>query len=327
MSSIGITAVGAHLPGRRIGNDTISAWTGAPVEWVGERTGIHTRRYAVPGTVTSDLAYAAVEDLLAGRPGLRESIDLIVLATSTPDQPQPATAALLQHKLGITAVPAFDVNAVCSGFIYALATAEALLANGAGRCGLVVGADMYSTIMDRADRRTVSLFGDGAGAVLLAPVPAGYGLLATRLATHGDYRELVEVVAGGTRERLTPKAIEAGRDLFRMDGRRVRDYALHTVPKLIHEALAAAALDADDIDRFVLHQGNTRLVEMLARELGVPMDRVPLTAPAYGNTGAASIPVTLHHTTAERPLERGERVLFASVGGGMTAGAAVLVWY
>lgn len=326
MSAVGIRGIGAHLPGRLIDNDQIRAWCGATTDWVRERTGIMGRRYADAGTVTSDLAVAAVDDLLAADPTVRERIDLIVLATSTPDQPQPATAAVVQHKLGLTDIPAFDVNAVCSGFLYALATAEGLL-RGTDSTGLVIGADMYSTIMDRTDRRTVSLFGDGAGAVLLGRVPDGYGFQAIRLTTDGGYRELVEVVAGGTRERVTPDAVAAGRDLFRMDGRAVRDYAMSAVPKVVAEALSAAAFDVDDIDRVIVHQGNVRLVEMLAKELGVPMDRVPMTAAEYGNTGAASIPVTLRAAHAERPFERGERVLLAAVGGGMTAGACVLVWH
>jgi 3-oxoacyl-[acyl-carrier-protein] synthase-3 len=328
MPAVGVLGIGAHVPADEVNNHLIGAWSGAPDEWIVSRTGILARRYAEPGTTTSDLAAVAVNNLFADQPDMRARVDLMVLATSTPDQPQPATAAILQHKLGMSAFPAFDVNAVCSGFVYALATAEAMLTrSGGGRTGMVVGADMYSTIMDRRDRRTVSLFGDGAGAMLLGPVPDGYGVLTTRLTTNGEYRELVEVVAGGTRERLSALGIEAGRDRFRMHGRGVRDYALHAVPKVIDDALSAASMGRDDIDRVIMHQGNTRLVETLARELGMSMDKVPLTAPQYGNTGAASIPITMHRANADRPFERGERLLLAAVGGGMTAGAAVLVWY
>jgi 3-oxoacyl-[acyl-carrier-protein] synthase-3 len=328
MAAVGIAGIGAHVPPRAIDNVQVGSWTGATARWIEERTGINVRRYAEAGTTTSDLAAAAVRDLFAAHPQAREQIGVLVLATSTPDQPQPATAAILQDKLGLTAVPAFDVNAVCSGFVYALAVVVALLESGdLGRCGLVVGADMYSTIVNRADRRTVSLFGDGAGSLLLAPVPNGYGVLTTKLATHGDYRELVEVVAGGTREPLDERAWAAGRHLFTMNGRAVRDYAMHHVPKVIDEALSSVGMTVGDVDRVIMHQGNTRLVESLARELGVNPARVPLTAREYGNTGAASIPITLHAANARRPFERGERVLLAAVGGGMTVGASVLVWY
>ncbi|MDX6348399.1 MAG: acetoacetyl-CoA synthase [Streptomyces sp.] len=325
---VGIVGIGSHLPPDTIDNAQISTWSGADPQWIEQRTGIHARRYARPGTTTSDMAEEAVHDLFARHPGARETTGLIVLATSTPDQPQPSTAARLQHRTGLSGIPALDVNAVCSGFVYALGVADALLRRGtAGPAALVVGADMYSTIMNREDRRTVSLFGDGAGAVLLAEVPEGYGIRATRVVSDSDYHELVEVVAGGTREAADSAAREAGRHLFRMDGRAVRDYALQAVPKVVGEALDAAGLAVDDIGRVVMHQGNTRLVEALARQLGVDMDRVPVTAPRYGNTGAASIPVTLQAAHASRPFRRGEHVLLAAVGGGMTAGAAVLTWY
>ncbi|MHC3472569.1 3-oxoacyl-ACP synthase III family protein [Streptomyces sp. 7R007] len=325
---VGIVATGAYVPPRTIDNDQISAWAHTNPTWIAERTGIHGRRYAEPGTTTSDLAREAVDDLFDRCPQARTDTGLIVLATSTPDQPQPATAAKLQHRLGLPGLPSLDVNAVCSGFVYALAVAESLLARGtAGPAALVVGADMYSTIMDRTDRRTVSLFGDGAGAVLLAPVPEGYGIHATRLVTDSDHHELVEVVAGGTREPLDAAARAAGRHLFRMNGPAVLTYALQSVPKVVDAALDAAGLGLGDIDRLILHQGNTRMLEGLARHLGVDMAKVPLTAPRWGNTGAASIPVTLQHAHEQRPLERGERILLASVGGGMTVGASVLTWY
>lgn len=325
---VGIVATGAHIPPRSIDNEQISAWADTTLTWLTERTGIHGRHYADPGTTTSGLAAEAVRDLFDRHPGARADTGLIVLATSTPDQPQPATAARLQHLVGLSGVPSLDVNAVCSGFVYALAVAEALLLRGtAGPAALVVGADMYSTIMDRTDRRTVSLFGDGAGAVLLAPVPEGYGIHATRVITDSDHHELVEVTAGGTREPLDEAARAAGRHLFRMNGPAVLGYAMQSVPKMIHEALDASGFELADMDRVVLHQGNTRMLQGLARHLGVDPAKVPLTAPKWGNTGAASIPVTLQDAHRQRPFERGERVLLAAVGGGMTAGASVLTWY
>nr|ADE34503.1 SsfN [Streptomyces sp. SF2575] len=291
-----------------------------------ERTGILNRRYAGPGVTTSELAAHAVRDLLSRSTRTLEEVGLTVLATSTPDQPQPSTAVRMQNLLGLRSTPAFDVNAVCSGFVYALSIADAMLARDGGTA-LVVGADMYSSVMDRSDRRTVSLFGDGAAAMLLGEVPDGYGIHATSLLADGDSSELVEVTAGGTREAADEAAREAGRHYFRMQGRAVRDYALHSIPKVIGDVLGSAGVSADDVDRFIVHQGNARLVESVADLLGVEMARVPLSAPLYGNTGAAALPLTLHHSHRERPLERGERILFAAVGGGMTAGAALLTWY
>ncbi|MFK3735944.1 3-oxoacyl-ACP synthase III family protein [Streptomyces sp. NPDC088090] len=325
---VGIVGVGAYAPSRIIDNDQISAWTGVTPEWIAERTGVYGRSYAEPGVTTSAMAARAVEELFAGSPHSRENVGLTVLATSTPDQPQPATAVRMQKLLGMHSTPAFDVNAVCSGFVYGLSVAESMLRTSPEKgTALVVGADMYSTIMDRGDRRTVSLFGDGAAAVLLGEVPEGYGIHATRLYADGEGEDLVEVAAGGTREVADDAARAAGRHHFRMQGRAVKEYALQIIPKVVDDVLSRSGLEIDDIDRVFVHQGNTRLVQAVAQQLGVDMARVPLTAPRYGNTGAASIPFTLRHAHRERPIERGERILFATVGGGMTAGAAALTWY
>ncbi|MFJ4184312.1 3-oxoacyl-ACP synthase III family protein [Kitasatospora sp. NPDC089509] len=326
--SIGILSLGSYIPPHVVDNDQVAAWSGADPAWVLERTGIRERRYAAPGTRTSQLAHRAAEQALHGQEAATADLGVLVVATSTPDQPQPSTAVFVQHALGLTTVPAFDVNAVCSGFLYGLAVTESLLGHRMpGRHGLVVGADLYSTLMDRTDRRTVSLFGDGAGAVLLGPVPDGYGLRGIELQAHSEYRDLVEVVAGGTRKPADTAAREAREHLFRMQGRPVRDYALRTLPKLVSLALDQAGLGLHDVGRFILHQANTRLVEACTAELGVDPARVPLVAPVLGNTAAASIPLTLHHEHKRRPFRRGEHLVLAGVGGGMTAGAAVLTWY
>ncbi|WP_030060336.1 MULTISPECIES: 3-oxoacyl-ACP synthase III family protein [Streptomyces] len=328
---VGLLGLGGHVPPLVIDNALVAEWTGADENWIVERTGILERRYREPGTVTSDLALHAAREALAGRPEAQDRLGLIIVATSTPDQPQPSTGAILQNKLGLSDVPAFDVNAVCSGFLYALAVADSMLSTRPAGLGgdhaLVVGSDVYSSLMNRTDRRTVSLFGDGAGAVLLGPVPEGYGVLSWRMVTHGEHRDLVEVTAGGTRTPLDARAREAGEHLFRMRGREVRDYALGVLPKVIGEALDQAGLRQDEVDRFILHQANTRLVEACCRELGLDPARVPLTAPHFGNTAAASIPLTLRAEHERRPFERGERLVLAGVGGGMTAGAAVVRWY
>ncbi|MGW8725581.1 3-oxoacyl-ACP synthase III family protein [Streptomyces sp. NPDC055808] len=325
---IGIVGLGSYVPPDVVDNAQVAAWSGAEPEWIEERTGIRERHYVTPGTTTSQLAHPAAAAALRGDPDLAENLGVLIVATSTPDQPQPSTAVILQQALGLTNVPAFDVNAVCSGFLYALAVAESLLSHRmAGRHGLVVGADIYSSLMDRTDRRTLSLFGDGAGAVLLGPVPHGYGLRGLDLQAHGEYRDFVEVIAGGTRRPADEAARAAGDHLFRMQGRPVRDYALRTFPKVIANALDQAGLGLHDVDRFILHQANTRLVEACVAELGVDPAKVPLTAPVFGNTAAASIPLTLDSEHRRRPFTRGEHVVLAGVGGGMTAGAAVVTWY
>ena len=327
----GILGLGGYVPPLVIDNTQVAGWTGVDEQWIVERTGILERRYREPGTATSDLALPAAREALSMRPEAKDRIGLIIVGTSTPDQPQPSTAAILQDKLGLSGVPAFDVNAVCSGFTYALAVADSMLAAQqstlGGEYALVVGVDVYSGLMNRTDRRTVGLFGDGAGAVLLGPVPEGYGVLGWRLVTHGEHRHLVEVPAGGTRQPLDAQAREAGGHLFRMEGRPVREYALRTVPKVVGEALDSAGIRLEDVDRVILHQANTRLVEACARELGVDPARVPLTATHFGNTAAASIPLTLRAEHERRPIQRDELVLLAGVGGGMTAGAIIVRWF
>ncbi|MFJ6784072.1 3-oxoacyl-ACP synthase III family protein [Streptomyces yangpuensis] len=325
---VGIVRTGSHLPPGVVDNAMVAEWSGASREWTSERTGIEERRYAAPGMATSDLATAAALDVLGADRSAWPRVDTIVVATSTGDHPQPATAAIAQDKLGLHGVPAFDVNAVCSGFLFGLNVARGLVEQQDGHgAALLIAADMYSRIMNRADRKTVALFGDGAGAALLAPVPDGYGIHAVRLVTDGGLSSLVGVPAGGTAKALDPRAWEAGEHLFTMDGRGVRDYVLTTLPKLVTEVLQESGLGLDDIDRVVFHQANTRLLESCVRELGLDPARVPMTAPVYGNTGAASIPITLHDSHLKSPLRRGERVLLAGVGGGMTAGAAVMTWY
>ncbi|MFJ3176666.1 3-oxoacyl-ACP synthase III family protein [Streptomyces roseus] len=325
---IGIVSLGAYVPPRVVDNSQIKSWTGVEPSRVEDRTGIASRRYIEPGVTTSQLAAKAVESMLRDSTYSLADVGLTVLATSSPDQPMPATAVRMQNLLRMGRVPAFDVNAVCTGFVYALDVAESMLQRHANiKAALVVASDIYSTVMDRADWRTVSLFGDGAGAVLISEVPHGYGIHATKLVADGTYEDLVEIVAGGTRKTLDMRARMLGEHLFRMKGREVRDYLIANIPRLVEEALASADLKIEDIDRVIIHQANVRLVESIASELGVSMERVPLTAPSYGNTGAASVPITLHKSHTEKKLERGERLLLIAAGGGITLGATVLTWY
>ncbi|WP_336214984.1 3-oxoacyl-ACP synthase III family protein [Nonomuraea sp. LPB2021202275-12-8] len=326
--AVGVVGLGAYVPERVITNAHVSRWTGMPEEWIEERTGIVERRYVTAGTATSDLALVAANEALDGEPDSRERLGALVVATTTPDVPQPATAAILQHKLHLKSVPAFDVNAACSGFVYALAIAEGLLkAHRSGGRALVVGADILSSVTNRKDRRTASLFGDGAGAMLLGEVPPGYGFLTTRMITDGEYHHVVGVDAGGTRMELDEEARAGGKHYVHMDGRTVKNWVLPTLRKLVEQVLDDCGLELGDISRFVFHQANGRMLETLAADLGVGLDRVPLTTRRYGNIGGASVPFTLHESHRLRPLERGERILLAAAGAGLCAGATILHWY
>lgn len=323
----GILSVSGFAPARVIDNTQVSRWSDASEEWIARKTGVRERRYADDDTAVSDLAAGAARPLLGGAEA-REKIALLIVATATPDQPQPATACFVQEALGLGTIPAFDVSAVCSGFLYSLVIAEAMLSGRyAGSRALVAGADKFSALMDRDDRRTVSLFGDGAGAVLLGPVPGGYGILGSSLIADGRGAGLVRVEAGGSRRPLTPRAREQGGHLFRMDGRGVVAWAGQFVPKVVHRTLEQAGWGIDAVDRAVFHQGNVRLVESLGESLGIPEGKLALTAPEFGNTAGAAIPLTLAKENERDPFRRGERVLLVAVGGGMTAGAVALTWY
>lgn len=322
--AIGIISTGTALPPRVVGNREVSGWCDSHPDWIVERTGIRTRHYASDDESTSGLAARAADQALT-RAGVSNSqLHALAVATSTPDQQIPATAAHVQQKLGISGSAAFDVNAVCSGYLYGLVLTSTLLEQShPDEYGVVIGADTYSRIMNPADKKTVSLFGDGAGATVLGHVPDGYGLLGHSLTSDGSMSEMVRLPAGDGRSH----GGDATPSYFEMNGRAVKDFAMSTVPKTVHEACDKAGISTSEIDRVILHQGNIRLVEALADELGIPQHKVDTYGEQTGNTAAASVPLTLGLSYDHQVIRRGATVLLASVGGGMTTGAAVVKWY
>lgn len=326
--AIGIRSTGSYLPQRVVTNDELAAQVDTSDAWIVARTGIRTRRRAAPGTASSDLGAAAAQRALAKAGLSPHQVDGLVVATSSPDWVQPATACAVHAKLGLTGGPSFDVSAVCSGFVYALVTAAGLMtAFDQFQRLLVVGCEIYSQILDFEDRSTSVFFGDGAGAVLLAPVPDGYGVLSTSLQTDSTLLEIVGIPAGGSAEPTSAETLAAGRHYFRMDGAVVWDFATSALPLVIKQALAEAGLSIDEIDLLITHQANRRIIEAVGAALDVPLHKVPMTVDRYGNTAAASIPITLDEAVADGRLHRGSHVVLAAVGGGMTAGAVVLRWY
>ncbi|MFF3485603.1 3-oxoacyl-ACP synthase III family protein [Streptomyces sp. NPDC002701] len=328
-AAVGVLGTGSCLPGNVVTNEEVGTPAGVTPEWIAQRTGIRARRWAKPDDVTSSLAATAARTALADAGIGVGDLSLIVVATSTPDSPQPPTAAVVAAELGVPpGTPAFDMNAVCSGFVFALATAERMLHGTPGHA-LVVGADIYSRILDPADRRTAILFGDGAGAVVLGPVRRR-GVIATRLASFPDHRDLISVPAGGSRIPASPESLADGLHYFTMDGRAVRafveDHVGPMVDDFLHEHGASASGEESGAPRvhFVPHQANGRMIEKLAADLGFPPERAHATVREYGNTGAASVPVTLDHTASR--LAPGDLVLLAGFGGGMAAGLALLEW-
>ncbi|MEU4655539.1 ketoacyl-ACP synthase III [Streptomyces sp. NPDC023723] len=317
-----VTGLGWYVPERRVDNDTVARWCGVTPEWITARTGVDERRYAADDEPTSVLAARALEQALddAGLAG--DDLAAVVVCTSTPDQPQPPTAAFVLAELGISGIAAFDVNGVCAGFLYGLGAAEGWRRRGPVA---VVGADKYSALMNRRDRRTVSLFGDGAGAVVLGPARSEDDAVRLVARCQPEHLDLVRVRGGGSALPLRDTADPLA-DRFEMQGRAVVAWAEEAFPVVVEQACAEAGLMLADIDRFVLHQGSGRMVELCAKWIDAPPEKVATTAHRFGNTSAASIPLTLAHEAQHQRLNRGDRVLLAGLGGGTAACATVVTW-
>lgn len=313
-----IAGVGAHLPERVMTNEDISKIVETSDEWIRERTGIAARHIAADNELTSDLAVAASRRALEHAGIDVSEVDLIVLATATPDLTFPATATIVQAKLGIEKGAAFDIHAVCSGFVYALATAHNFMKAGQARCAIVVGAETFSRILDWEDRTTCVLFGDGAGAVVLTAEEsesADEGVLATHLRSDGRYRDLLYVDGG-------PSATQTVGHL-RMQGNQVFKHAVTKIAGSITELAKMAGRDIAEIDWFIPHQANERILLGVAKRLAIPVDKVVSTVATHGNTSAASIPLALDAAIADGRVKRGDLVLMEALGGGFTWGAAL----
>ncbi len=323
----GIIGTGAAVPPRIVDNETLARTLSVSAEWIAERTGVLERRYVPSDLATSDLAVEAAWGALADAGVDPGEIDVIVVGTSTPDHPQPATACLVQHRLGAVNAAAFDVNSVCTSFVYALDVARSMLGSDARRrFALVLGADTYSRIVDPVDHRSSVLFGDGAGAVVLGPVPDPDGVLTTTLRTDGHLSGIVGVHGGGSRAPLTAASLAKGEDRFSMLGREVRDYVERVVPMILEDLVKEAEVTLDDVDHVVPHQANARLLTACFASLGVEGARLHLSCPRYGNTAAASIPLTVHDAVRAQRIRPGDLVAFVGVGGGMSAGGALIRW-
>ena len=317
-----ITGTGSYLPPRRVTNDDLArelAERGVETsdQWIVERTGIRARHFAAPDVTSSDLALEASTRALEAAGRQASEVDLIVVATSTPDMVFPSSAAILQHKLGIAGCPAFDVQAVCSGFVYALTVADALIKTGSARCALVVGAEVFSRILDFNDRTTCVLFGDGAGAVVLEASDEP-GILASDLHADGKHVGILCVpghVSGGQ---------VLGTPLLRMDGQAVFKLAVRVLEDAARATLAKAGKTEADIDWLIPHQANIRIMEGTARKLKLPMEKLVVTVHDHGNTSAASIPLALDESVRSGKVKKGDTVMLEGVGGGFTWGAVLL---
>jgi len=316
-----ILGAGCYLPERVLTNTDLAKMVDTTDEWIVQRTGIHERHIAAPGQVTSELGLRAAQAALADANVDPQTIDLIILATSTPDNTFPATAVSIQAGLGITGGAAFDLQAVCSGFVYGLATADGLLQTGNFKRALLIGAETFSRILDWTDRTTCVLFGDGAGAVVLeAQEQPGErtdrGVLITRLRSDGRHKTKLYVDGG-------PSSTQTVGHL-RMEGKEVFRHAVAMITDVVEDAFRATGYTAKDLDWFVPHQANKRIIDGSAHKLGVDANKVIITVDKHGNTSAASIPLALCAGLADGRIKRGDLVMLEAMGGGFTWGAALV---
>ncbi|WP_425618381.1 beta-ketoacyl-ACP synthase III [Anatilimnocola sp. NA78] len=324
LTGVQVLGVGAFVPPKVVRNEDLIS-LGCDAEWIEQRTGIRERRQAEPQLATSDLAYEAAIKCLEQAGISAKQVDLIVLATMSPDSPAPSTACRLQRLLGCSA-PAFDVSAACAGFMYALSTGMQFVKTGNARHVLVVGSDVMTRTVNPADKKTYPLFGDGAGAVLLGAGNPEQGFVAYTLGADGNGVELLHIPAGGSREALTAESIAAGRQYMSMDGRAVFKWAVRTVADSCREVLGHAGLTTSDVTWLVLHQANKRILEAAASDLGMPLDRVIVNLDRYGNTSAGSIPLVLDELSQQGRLNRGDNVLMSGFGAGLAWGTGLFRW-
>ncbi len=319
MAATRIAGTGRYLPARILTNDELAQRVATSDEWIRTRTGIRQRHIAAPEEVTSDLALRASRAALAAARMTPADVDLIIVATATPDMIFPSTACILQDKLGATGGAALDVGAVCSGFAYALATADNFLRVGQARTALVIGAETFSRILDWTDRGTCVLFGDGAGAVVVVPADEP-GILTAHLHADGSHRGILCVPGQVHDGRIT------GTPFLHMDGSAVFKFAVKVLADVAQEALAATGMTANDIDWVIPHQANIRIMDATMKKLHLPHERLVVTVDMHGNTSAASIPMALDLAVRDGRIRAGHRVMLLGVGGGFTWGSVFLRW-
>ncbi|MEU1175535.1 3-oxoacyl-ACP synthase III family protein [Streptomyces microflavus] len=323
----GIQGLGVHLPDRQVSNADIAGQYGVEPAWIERMTGITHRRYAEPGQTTSDLALLAAEHALADAGLSPQDIDVILLATSTPDQLAVATACRVQHGLGAVRAWATDVGGACAGFLNALKLArDVLTASCPGGRALVIGAETFSKFQNPTDRSTGVLFADGAGAVVVGPSLAEQGILCSVQGTDGALADIVGIRAGGSAQPASVRTVSEGSHYLHMNGKAVAAYFRDAFPRIIKEATHLSGLQLEQIDLVIPHQANPRMLRTLGCELGISTEQLVITADTYGNTGAASIPMAMHHARAQGRLTSQKAVLHAAVGAGMSWAGTVQRW-
>jgi 3-oxoacyl-[acyl-carrier-protein] synthase III len=324
---VGILGLGSYVPEKVVTNKDLEKILDTSDEWITERTGIRERHIAADHEATSDLATIAAQRALEDAGISAEELDLIIVGTVTPDMSFPSVACIVQENLRAKNAAAFDITAVCSGFIYGLVIAGQFIKTGIYRKVLVIGAETLSRIMDWQDRNTGVIFGDGAGAAVLGENPSGYGILGVNLGADGAGGDLLKVQAGGTRQPTSPETIAQRLHFIHMNGTEVFKFAVKAMGDSATKALEDAQLSPQDITYLVPHQANIRIIQASARRLGLPMEKVFVNLDRYGNTSAASIPIALDEVAKSNKLKNGDILLLVGFGGGLTWGATVIKWY
>ncbi|AKG37669.1 beta-ketoacyl-ACP synthase III [Paenibacillus durus] len=323
---VGIIGTGKYVPEKILTNSDLEKMVETNDEWIVSRTGIRERHIAAPDEATSDLAYEASLRALASAGMKAEDLDLIIVATITPDTTFPSTACILQDKLGAKGAAAFDLSAACSGFVYSLATAVGFIQNGMYHNALIIGADTLSRITDYTDRNTCVLFGDGAGAVVIGEVPEGRGFQSFDLGAEGAGGPLLKLEGGGSRLPATAETVEGKKHFIYMNGREVFKFAVRVMGAATEKVLGKAGLAKEDIDLFIPHQANIRIIQSAMQRLELPPEKCVINVDKYANTSAASIPLALVEAAEEGRMKEGDTVLMVGFGGGLTWGASILIW-
>jgi 3-oxoacyl-[acyl-carrier-protein] synthase-3 len=325
--SVGIIGIGSYVPEKIVTNKDLEKMVETSDEWIVSRTGIKQRHVVESGIATSDLAAHAAERALLDAGVTADEIDLIIVATATPDMLFPSTACLVQDKIKASKAAAFDLSAGCSGFVYGLVTGCQFIKTGLYQKILVIGAETLSTILDWNDRNTCVLFGDGAGAVVLGAVPAGYGILGVDLGADGSGGELLKLPAGGSRIPTTSESINQGLHYLQMSGNDVFKFAVKVMGESAVKALDNSNLSHADVDCLIPHQANIRIIQSAAKRLKLPMEKVIVNVDKYGNTSAASIPIAMDEAIKEDKLKKDDIVVLVGFGAGLTWASCVIKWY
>ena len=326
MPPAGIAGLGSHVPKRVMTNEDWAGLVETSDEWITTKTGIKERRIADEGTCTSDLAVIACQRALDEAGVSPSDVDMLILATSSPDVPLSSTAGITQHKLGCDSAAAFDINAVCAGWVHALDVGSRFVGTAGYDNVLVVGAEVYSRILNWEDRSTCVLFGDGAGAALLQDVGEGRGLLGSWMLSDGGGSGVIEIPAGGVRTPIPSDGFVEGDQFFQMDGRAVWDFAIEAFPQAVRGVLERVGKDLSEVDLIIPHQANLRIVEAGMENLGLPMGKTFTNLEKYGNTAGASVPIALREAVDEGLVRSGDLVVTAAFGGGLAWGANASVW-